>query len=185
MPDASTDPASWPGGLPDLRHGAGARGGVARFRAERRACRHDAALLDWFGARGSRRRARNGRPSREPADVARGRNVKLDSTRVGDAGRAVGRLAVLRARLGLARQPQPQHVHADRHGDGRRLGLQPDRDRRARPVPAGVSWHGWRCRGLFRGGGGNHRARAARSGPRTARTRTDRRRDPSFARSRS
>ncbi len=29
-------------------------------------------------------------------------------------GRAVGRLAVLRARLGVGRQPPPQHVHADR-----------------------------------------------------------------------
>ena len=32
----------------------------------------------------------------------------------GDAGGAVGRLAVLRARLAVDRQPQPQHVHADR-----------------------------------------------------------------------
>ena len=32
----------------------------------------------------------------------------------GDAGRALGRLAVLRARLGLDREPQPEHVHADR-----------------------------------------------------------------------
>ena len=34
--------------------------------------------------------------------------------RAGDAGRAVGRLAVLRARLALAAHAQPQHVHADR-----------------------------------------------------------------------
>ena len=32
----------------------------------------------------------------------------------GDAGRALGRLAVLRARLGVGRQPPPQHVHAHR-----------------------------------------------------------------------
>ena len=33
-----------------------------------------------------------------------------------DAGRAVGRLAVLRTRLGLGRAPQPQHVQPDRAG---------------------------------------------------------------------
>ena len=35
----------------------------------------------------------------------------------GDAGGALGRLAVLRARLGLAGEPQAQHVHPDRDGD--------------------------------------------------------------------
>ena len=50
----------------------------------------------------------------------------------------MGGLAVLRARLGLAQKPQPQHVHADRHGHRRRLGVQRRRDDRAWPVPAGV-----------------------------------------------
>ena len=87
--------------------------------------------------------------------------------------------------LGLARQPQSQHVHADRHGHGRRLGLQRDRDGRARPVSAGVPRHGRRGRDLFRGGGGDYRPRAPRPGSRTARARTDRRRDPGAARSRA
>ena len=39
----------------------------------------------------------------------------------GDAGRAVGRPALLRARLDLARQPPPQHVHPDRARHRRRL----------------------------------------------------------------
>ena len=42
----------------------------------------------------------------------------------GNAGGAVGRLAVLRARRPVARHAQPQYVHADRHGHRRRLWLQ-------------------------------------------------------------
>ena len=42
----------------------------------------------------------------------------------GNAGGAVGRMAVLRARRPVARHAQPQHVHADRHGHRRRLWLQ-------------------------------------------------------------
>ena len=40
----------------------------------------------------------------------------------------VGGLAVLRARLAIAADPQSQHVHADRHGHRRRLDLQRRRD---------------------------------------------------------
>ena len=58
--------------------------------------------------------------------------LELDPARARHAGRAVGRLAVLRARLAIARHAQPQHVHADRHGDRRRLALQRGRDDRAR-----------------------------------------------------
>ena len=53
-----------------------------------------------------------------------GQHVELGAARSGDAGGAVGWLAVLRARLGLARHPQPQHVHADRDGHGRGVALQ-------------------------------------------------------------
>src|SRR5262245_6692002 len=49
--------------------------------------------------------------------------LELDRVGPGDAGRSVGRLAVFAARLGLAADPPPQHVHADRHGYRRRLGL--------------------------------------------------------------
>ena len=44
----------------------------------------------------------------------------LGSAGAGHAGRPLGRLAVLRARLGLAREPQPQHVHPHRHRRRRR-----------------------------------------------------------------
>ena len=56
------------------------------------------------------------------------------AARAGDAGRALGRLAVLRARLGVARQPPPEHVHADRARRRRRVRLQRRRDARARAV---------------------------------------------------
>jgi cation transport ATPase len=42
----------------------------------------------------------------------------MDPVRAGDARRALGGLAVLRAWLGLAQDPQPQHVHPDRDGTG-------------------------------------------------------------------
>ncbi len=51
-----------------------------------------------------------------------------------DASGAVGRLAVLRARLAVAGHTQPQHVHADRHGDWRRVSLQRGCDAGARAV---------------------------------------------------
>ena len=55
----------------------------------------------------------------------------LDPARARDAGRALGRVAVLRARLGLGRQPQPEHVHADRARRRRGVRLQRGRDARA------------------------------------------------------
>ena len=101
--------------------------------------------------------------------------------RPGDAGRALGRLAVLPARLGIAAAPQPEHVHADRAGHRRGLALQRGR-RRSRPAcsrPASAP--GRRRGGVFRGRGGHHRAGAARAGAGTAGARADRRRDPRAA----
>ena len=62
---------------------------------------------------------------------------------VRNAGRAVGRLAVLRARLAIAAHAQSQHVHADRDGHRRRLCLQRGRAR-SRPAlfPATFRGHG-------------------------------------------
>ena len=56
------------------------------------------------------------------------------AARARDAGRALGRLAVLRARLGVGRQPPPEHVHADRARRRRGVRLQRRRDARARAV---------------------------------------------------
>ena len=90
-----------PGQLSDLRHGAGARTGLARRRAGSRTRRHDAAVLDRAGADAAGVRARDGRPSRSDASGAAGL-VELDFVRAGDAGGAVGGRAVLRARLAFA-----------------------------------------------------------------------------------
>ena len=50
----------------------------------------------------------------------------------GDTGRAVGRLAVLRPRLGVGGQPPPEHVHAHRARRRRRVRLQRRRHAGAR-----------------------------------------------------
>ena len=110
-----------PGSLPDLRHGAGARTDLARRQAGSRTDRHDQAILDRAGADASGVRHRDGRPSRPDASAA-AELVELDFVRAGDAGGAVGRRAVLRARLALAGHAQSQHVHADRDGHRRGLG---------------------------------------------------------------
>ena len=86
-----------------------------------------------------------------------------------DAGRAVGRLAVLRARLAVARHAQPEHVHADRARHRRRVRLQRRRGARSRArFPHGDAPRR-RAAGVLRGGGGDHDARAARPGARAAR----------------
>ena len=127
--------------LPELRHGARAGDGEPRGSRQPRARRHDAAL--------PRRRSRStapilafmvseflpGQPLQHVLPPAA---TDLDAVRAGHAGRALGRLAVLRPRLGVGRQPPPEHVHADRAGRRRRLRLQRRRDARARPVPGVV-----------------------------------------------
>ena len=62
--------------------------------------------------------------------------LQLDPTGAGDAGGAVGGVAVFRARLGLHSHRQSQHVHADCHGHRRGLGLQ--RRRHAAPQPVSL-----------------------------------------------
>ena len=82
-------------------------------------------------------RSRDGRDDRRPAGERTlfRRAARLDPARARDAGGPLGRLAVLRARLGLAREPQPQHVHADRPRHRRGLRLQRRRDALPRPLP--------------------------------------------------
>ena len=102
LPDASGDPPGRPRKLPDLRHGAGARGREPRCAAQSGTCRHDAPLLDRPRARAAGRRPGNGRPSRRRPWLGRSDAVELDSVRLRHARRAVGRLAVFRARLAIA-----------------------------------------------------------------------------------
>ncbi len=121
------------------------------------------------------------------AIAARLTALQLGRARARDAGRAVGGLAVLRARLGFAEDPQSQHVHADRAwASGVAWIYSVVATRRARRLfpPAFRSRHG-EVAGLLRGRGGHHRAGAAGTGARAARARTDRRRDPRAARPRA
>ena len=113
------------------------------------------------------------------------RALQLDPVRLRDAGGAVGRLAVLRARLAVADHAQSQHVHADRHGHRRRL-CSTASSPRSRPAifPPRSAATAAPC-GLFRGRQHDHRAGAARPGSRTARARSDLRRHPRAARSRA
>ena len=180
------DPPGRPGQLPDLRHGAGAGGGDCRGRPQSGTRRHDASVLDRAGRCPCRFwRWRWAVISTNLHMLVGAKTFKLDPVRAGDAGRAVGGLAVLRARLAVAQDAQPQHVHPDRHGHRRRLGLQRRGDRGSRPFPARVPQLRRHGRSLFRGGGGDHRAGAARPGARTAGARADIGRHPRPARSRA
>ena len=94
----------------------------------------------------------------------------------GDAGGAVGRLAVLRARRAIAALRPPQHVHADRAWAPAWpmlysvvAALAPG------TLSRGIPRHARRHRGLFRSRRRHHRARPARPGSGAARARSDRR----------
>ena len=85
---------------------------------------------------------------------------------------------VLRARLGVDRAAPAQHVHPDRARRGRGLGVQPDRDPPARPLPGLVPRRERAGGRLLRGGDGDRDVGAGRPGARAARPRAHRRRDP-------
>ena len=131
--------------LPDLRHGAGAARDHRRGGAQPRTRRHDPPLLDRPGADRCRcsswrwaaiSRARPARP--RPAAASRpGCSSCCATPVVLWAG-----LAILPARLGVAGEPQPQHVHPDRARDRRRLPLQRGRHPRAGAFPGRLPRHG-------------------------------------------
>ena len=77
-------------------------------------------------------RPRDGKPSRAALrGMARSARPRLAPARARDPRRGLDRGPVLPARMGIARQPQPQHVDPDRARGGRILRLQ--RGRGARP----------------------------------------------------
>ena len=154
-----------------------------RRAAQSRTRRHDAALLDRACA------ARRCRWCLEMGGHLVGGHGWIDPTLsnwiqlvVRHAGGALGRLAVLRARLAIAGNAQSQHVHADR--DGHRRGLCStawSRTVAPQHFPGGVSRPWRRGRGLFRSRRRHHRAGAARPGAGAARPRGDVRRDQGAA----
>ena len=90
---------------------------AAEGRGEPRTGRHDAAVLGVASPSPSRSFIlAMGQliPGNPFGDCASPRVHGVDRAGAGHAGGALGRLAVLRARLAVARQPQPEHVHADR-----------------------------------------------------------------------
>ena len=105
LPDASRSPAGRPGRLPDLRHGARTRHRHGRSAGQSRTARHDAAVLDRARTDAAGGRAGNGRPFCRPRRLADAKCRQRHPTGVGDSGRALGRLAVFRARLAFVRVP--------------------------------------------------------------------------------
>ncbi len=183
VPDAPAGASERPGQLPDLRHGAGAARRDGGFRREPRAPRHDASLLDRPGTRASGVRAGDGKPRCRPAPCHRPANLELDSTRPRNAGRALGRVAVLRQGVGFGEEPEPEHVQPHRPGDRRLVALQHRRYLGAPVVPVGIADDGRRRRRLLRGRRRHHRLGPARPGARVAGSGEDVGRDPRAARS--
>ena len=169
--------------MPEVRHGARAADGGRRRRARSRACGHDASVLDRTRADTAAAGPRHGRHAAWPAapSIDPGPALRGAPTRARDTGGPMGRLAILRAGLGVDRQSQPQHVHAHRawHRDG--VHLQRRRHTRARAVPAVVPDARERGRALLRGRSRDHGPRAAGPGARVARAQPDEQRDPGAA----
>src|SRR5215472_13411734 len=80
----------------------------------------------------------------------RAQRKKWNRTIADVAGGAVGRLAVFRALLEFASEPQPKHVHADRAGGGRGVFLQRGSDALSAIISGIVSRDGWRSFRVFR-----------------------------------
>ena len=140
----------------------------------------DAAILDQRRADDSGVHARNVRHDSRPARAAISSMRAIGWIELMLATPVVvwGGWPFFRARLGVARESQPEHVHADRARHRHGLHLQRDRSSLPADFPAIVSRDAWRSPGLFRGCRGDHGAGAARPGARTARAQPNLRRHP-------
>src|SRR5271155_2665632 len=103
LPDASADRATWAGFVPDLWHGAGAADGDRGGTGKSRAGFDDPQILGERHADNSGAGAGNVRPDSRAAAAAYFDYARhgLDGAGAGDSSGAVGRLAVLRARVGV------------------------------------------------------------------------------------
>src|SRR5438093_4650783 len=115
VPHASGSPPDGTWCVSKVRNGARAGNGDPGGGDESGTYRYDAAILDCRGIE----RARF-----YPWDVGDASYSSIDS---GDSRRPLGRLAFVPARLGIAGESQPNHVHTDRDGHGHRLPLQHNR----------------------------------------------------------
>ena len=174
LPDASGGAPGPSRRLPEVRHGARAGDAEPRGRGEPRADRLSTSLLVDLAGHDRHHRARHVRPS--PGTHGHG-DPELGRARALASGRAVGGLAVLRARRAVGRQSQPQHVDADRPRNRRGLRLQRRRHHRAGRVSGLLRLDGPGV-GLLRGRRGHHLADAARPVARAEGPRADLGRDP-------
>src|SRR2546430_2113922 len=92
----------------------------------------------------------------------------LDRAVAEHARGALGRMAVLRARMGVGRQSLDQHVYLDRDGHRRGLFVQPGRDSLPANLPRIVSRYERDSTGLFRSRSGNRHTCTAGAGAGTA-----------------
>src|SRR5690606_28763472 len=106
LPDGPGGAPGPPGHLPQVRHGAGTGAAEPGRGRQPRAARLLPPLLVDPAADRGRVRAWHVWP---PAAVVRPGHPELDRTAAVHAGGALGRGAVLRARLAVAAQPQPEH----------------------------------------------------------------------------
>ena len=179
------DPPGRTGLLSDLRHGPRAADGDRGLGTQSRTRRYDPPVLDRAGAVRSGCCAGDGRSPDQPSHAARAAAFQLAAAHPRNAGGPVGRLAVLRPRLELDRQPQPEHVHADCLGYGRRVALQRRRHGGSRNLPGGFPRDGRvGCR-LLRGCRCHHRPRPPGAGAGAQSPRADLGRHSRPARSRA
>ena len=156
-----------PGPLPDLRHGARAAHRHPRRREEPRARGHDAALPGLAGpTRAAPRCSRWARccPGTSSGACSRRGPQGVARAAARDAGRPLGRVAVLRAHVDELPHRPPQHVHA------RSASAPASRGSTASPrslvpgaVPGALPRARRRGRALLRVGGGDRHARADRA----------------------
>ena len=184
LSDASANRPRSPGLVSDLRHGARTADADADRRAEPRTRRHDAAVLDRARARCAGVRARNGRP---PARRCIEWLAQQTSNWVQFA---LATPVVLWAGWPFFERGWASLVSRNLNmftliamGTGVAWIYSVVATLAPGAFPAAFRGQRRRGRGLFRSGGGHHRAGAARPGARTARARNDRRRDQGAARS--
>ena len=162
LPDAPGDPAGPPGQLPEVRDDAGAGAARTGRGQELGTRRFPAPLLVDPAADGGRYGAGDAGP---PAGRVRHGGPELDRTGAGVTDRALGRLALLRAGGSVDREPQPEHVDADRARHRCSLSLQRRGHGGAERVPGLVHLDG-AGRGVLRSGSRDCLADVARPDPR-------------------
>ena len=156
---------------------------VTGTRRKSRTCRHDAAVLGERGLTTPLLAAAMADmlPGMPVQNALPDRLAAMDGTVVGDSGGALGWLAIFPTRMGVDCEPLDQHVHADRHGNRRRIFIQSGGDDRARDFPRIVPGDVGYAASLFRSCGGDRHSGASGTSSRTPRQKPHWSRHPSAA----